>query len=432
MLKKTKFIFKMSNSKISLYYEKSLIYETLKSNLCIPKELEKLNCSLFSFFQDYFVHVLGFESKFTLDEKNFDNYFILRVENRNEVKEFTISNLKSCEFEPDLSSDIFIQIVDIFNRSVLLSKMTLRPDKEGFCYFDTRKCKPILCPVVLDWNKNKDSNGLPFLTHCKNYANSPSKMLKFDQVYWPKEFASTLDNEMKKISIEKCMTNEIITQDIIDVFTVTRNIGNNNLASTTIHLLTPREFKIYDDKTDKFKLLPYLNEYNSFKIETIAYGLWENTPYFQKLKEPPYSIRNMKKCIKLFEKELSFLDAFAERNQFKMNAILEGVGEANVGFESALTNMYTIYLGQFDTNYDAYIEPCKQAINSKMDKIKKNITSLENMFSHPQIYLARLRFYQLNREPRSPKLFLEDLYQTGYVATDVVRDEFKSMFKLTD
>jgi hypothetical protein len=423
----------MSDSKISFYYEKSLVHETTKSSLGQAKELAGLNAALFSYFQHHFTHVLGFESPFIIDEKNFDNYFIFRLDNRYETKEFSISNLKSCEFEPDLSSDASIQVVDVFNRSVLLSKMTLKPDKEGFCYFDTRKCKPILCPVVLDWNKNKDSNGLPFLTHCKNYTNSPSKMLKFDQVMWPKDFASTLENEMKKVTIEKCSSNGIITQDyIIDVFTATRNIGNNNLASTTIHLLTPRDFKIYDDKTDRFKLLPYLNEYNSFKIETIVYGLWENTAYYHKLKEPPYSIKNMKKCIKLFEKELSFLDAYAEKNVFKTSAILESVGETERTVEDVLINMYSFHLTNFDNgNLGAQIEECKQAILNKMDKIRKNIASLENMFSYPQIYLAKLRFYQLNKEPRTPKLFIEDLYQTGYVATDVVRDEFRCTFKLT-
>jgi len=148
------------------------------------------------------------------------------LRNTNDKKEYTLQNFKEFNFFGEEDVNVLFEIDEIFNRRTFFKTLKINAKKhDDLLYLDDQYMNEMWAVVDFDPCANTDPNNsaiFPFLLGSNKYPNSPSKMIRCENVL---------------------------------LFTVTRNKGFKLLNSTKVFLTDFDEYKTFNVADSKLKLL---------------------------------------------------------------------------------------------------------------------------------------------------------------------------------
>jgi hypothetical protein len=408
-----------------LYLQFNSIHENIELNKLFNGEFNIFLSNFFNRIQNYLIERLEFEPDFILDERNFDQYFLMR--NANDKKEYALQNFKEFNFLTEEDENLLFEIDEIFNRRTFFktSKMYAKKHDDLF-YLDHQYMKDMWCVVDFDPFANTDPNNpsiYPYLLGSNKYPNSPSKMIRFENVLYPANFTEWWAQETAKISWDEKPI-ELNENCLQKLFTVTRNKGFKLLNSTKVFLADFEDFKTFNIGDSKLKLLNNILhkiKYTPFNIENIIAGNWDSSS-FQELKEPSLGLKANRKNLVNLEKELSLMQAYLDNDVKTFSHILNSEDEIDPkSMNSVIKNLILNHL-KVSVNVQkltreeivGHIKDMTNTIHKKICKLNNDHKLLENMCTKRQLYVIVWDYYQINREGLM-KMFVKKMFNTGYV-----------------
>jgi hypothetical protein len=290
-------------------------------------------------------------------------------------------------------------------------------------YYYINDAKELIVPAKLNWNINEDSNGLPFLSCNKDYVNSSTKFLKFEEILYNEDFDKVLEEEFKKVHINGAPIN-LQRVECPSIITVTSNKGCNQLNSCKVHLLDVDEWKTFDDSTDRLNLIKLGTQFEEFFIDNICYGIWEHK--FAIGEHPCNGLLMNTKAINRIKNHIKFLDAFINKDNDllqSMNKIINKDGNFTPAETlkmcyaadshmklcdniNEIKHMNQDELASFGSKY-------KKNLENSISKLELHNKCLDDFFKTSQIVLLVCKPYQATAKS-GVRFRATNIYMTGY------------------